>query len=203
MAEAEQPAATSKLPISKKWITVGIIVLIILIFVSMVWGAYNNFIRLDQGANVQWGKVQADFQRRANLIPNLVSTAQSYAQFEKSTLTQLTQLRSQWQTAANVNEQVKTANEMESALSKIIAVVEQYPTLGSIGAFRGLMDEITGSENRIATEMKRYNEFIGEYNIAIKVFPGNVFAGWFGFSERDYFSAKPGAENVPVVNITV
>jgi len=184
----------------KPWFWAIVIILIIIVW---IWGSYNNFIVLTQNIENQWAQVETQYQRRIDLIPNLVNTAKGYMQFEKSLLEEITSLRSQWMSVATVEDKVKFGNALDSALGRLLAVYENYPELKSIGAVSSLMDELAGTENRIAVERQRFNEAVRRYNTAIKVFPSNILANMFGFEERTYFQAQPGAEIVPTVNITV
>lgn len=196
--------AKQKSGISRKWIGIGVVVLILLILISTVWGSYNNLVRLNQGADNAWANVETQYQRRIDLIPNLVNVVESYAKFEKELLTNITAIRSQWQTARTPEQQVQTANQFESAISKLLLVSENYPDLKASQQFRQLSDNLAETENMVAVARIRYNDAVREYNTATKVFPSNVIAGWFGFTERTYFKATTlGAENAPKVNITV
>ncbi len=195
---------TAKQAFPKKWIGIGIIILIVLILIGTVWGSYNNLVRLNQGVDNAWANVETQYQRRVDLIPNLVNVVQSYAGFERDTLTQITALRSQWQTAPDVNKQVETSNQIESALSKILLIAENYPDLKAGAQFISLQDNLAETENMVSVARTRYNDAVRNYNTATKVFPSNVIAGWFGFVDRTYFAATTtGAENAPVVNITI
>lgn len=187
----------------KKLIGIGVVVLVILILVGTVWGSYNSLVKLNQGVDEAWANVETQYQRRVDLIPNLVSVVEAYATFEKETLTQITTLRSQWQTSKSVDEQVRTTNEIESAISKLLLISENYPDLKANQNFIALQDSLAETENMISVARTRYNAGVRGYNTAVRVFPSNVIAGWFGFTDRLYFAAKPGAENVPEVNINV
>jgi len=196
------PMAQNKLPM--RWIGIGIVVLIFLILIGTVWGAYNNLVRLNQGVDNSWANVETQYQRRIDLIPNLVNVVQSYAQFEQETLTEITALRSQWQTSASAEQQVQTANQFESTLSKLLLITENYPQLRASEQFIALQDSLAETENMISVARTRYNDAVRQYNTATLLFPSNVIARWFGFAGRTYFEATtPGAENAPVVNITV
>lgn len=138
------------------------------------------------------------------MIPNLVNVVQSYAKFEKETLTQITEIRSQWQTAQNPEQQVKTANQFESALSKLLLITENYPDLKADNQFRALQDSLAETENMVAVSRIRYNDAVRIYNTAVQSFPSNIIAGWYNFAERTYFKAiTPNAEQAPKVNLTV
>jgi len=184
----------------KPWVWTIVIILIIIFW---VWGSYNSFIVLTQNIENQWAKVETQYQRRIDLIPNLVNTAKGYMQFEKSLLNEITSLRSQWMSATTVEDKVNFGNALDSALGRLLLVYENYPDLKSIEAVASLMDELSGTENRIAVERSRFNDMVRNYNTAIKMFPSNILANMFGFEERSYFQAQPGAEIVPIVNITV
>jgi len=160
---------------------------------------YNGLVGLDQSVNAQWAQVQAQYQRRFDLIPNLVNTVRNYQQFEASLLQNITALRSQWASAATVDQKIAVANQWDSAIARLLVVYENYPELKTITAVSNLMDELAGTENRIAVERMRYNDAVRSYNTAIKVFPTNMLANAFGFTEKAYFAAAPGAETAPIV----
>jgi LemA protein len=175
---------------------------IVVVLVLLLWGSYNNFVVLSQNADGQWAQVQAQYQRRIDLIPNLVNSVKGYMQFESSLLQNITALRSQWTSATTVEDQVNTGNALDSALGRLLVVYENYPTLKSDTLVAGLMDELAGTENRIAVERMRYNDAIRAYNTAIQTFPSVLFANAFGFRQRTYFQATPGSEIAPTVNLT-
>jgi len=187
----------------QSWIIIGIIVLIILILIGTVWGSYNSLVSKNQGVDNSWANVEAQYQRRMDLIPNLVNVVESYAEFEKETLTEVTQLRTQWQTSQSAEEQVQTTNEFETALSKLLLITENYPDLKADQNFLSLQDSLAETENMVAVARTRYNDAVRSYNTAVQVFPSNVIANWFNFDERTYFAAEPGSENVPEVDIDV
>ncbi len=188
----------------KKWIGIGVIILVILILAGTVWGSYNSLVRLNQGVDNAWANVETQYQRRVDLIPNLINVAESYAIFEKSVLLNLTALRTQWMSQqGNPEAQAQTTNQIEGALKTIFAVAENYPTLTTSQQFISLQDNLAETENMVAVSRTRYNNAVAEYNTAVKVFPSNIIAGWFGFHERTYFNAVEGAENAPKVNITI
>ena len=187
----------------KKWIGIGIVVLLFLIVVATIWGSYNSLVRLNQGVDSSWANVETQYQRRIDLIPNLVNVVESYAQFERELITNVTAIRSQWQTAQTPEQQVNAANQFEAAISKLLLISENYPELKASEQFRALQDNLVETENMISVARTRYNEAVRQYNTATKVFPSNMIAGWFGFSERTYFQSRPGAENAPVVDLNV
>ena len=134
-----------------------------------------------------------------DLIPNLVSTVKGAANFEQSTLTEITKLRSQWQTAPDVNAKVETANQIESTLSKLLLVAENYPQLTATKNFQALQDELANTENKVAVERQRYNDAVRDFNARIKTFPASIVAKNLGYADRAYFESKPGSEDAPEV----
>jgi len=189
-------AKQSKQFYMKPWFWLLVAVVIVGLW---LWGTYNSLVTLSVAVDNQWAQVQVQLQRRYDLIPRLVNTTQAYAQFEKSTLTQITQLRSQWAAAPTVEQQVQTSNQIEAALSKILAVFEAYPDLKTVQPLQNLQFELAGTENRIAVARGDYNNAVQAYNTAIKLFPANVVAGWFGFTARTFFQAPNEAQNPPGV----
>ena len=191
----------NKKPIySKPWFWALVAVIVIAIWLI---GTYNSFIAMDQAINNQWAQVETQYQRRIDLIPNVVNTAKGYMQFEQSLLTEITTLRSQWMATSNVDDQVNIGNALDSALGRLIVVYENYPQLQSITAVSSLIDELEGTENRIAVERMRFNDAVKSYNTAVLTFPSNIVANAFGFKQRPYFESQEGAEIAPTVNLTV
>ncbi|HII38485.1 TPA: LemA family protein, partial [Candidatus Micrarchaeota archaeon] len=142
------------------------------------------------------------YQRRVDLIPNLVSTVKGVSGFEQETLTKLSELRTQWQTGGGVAAKVNAANEIEATISKLLVVAESYPELTATQAYRDLMVQLEGTENRIAFVRGEYNLAVRDYNTRIKTIPGSFVAGGAGFAEKPFFESKPGAENAPGVDFT-
>jgi LemA protein len=185
---------------SKTWFWALVVIVVIALWII---GTYNSFISLTQQIDNQWAQVETQYQRRIDLIPNLVNTATGYMQFERSLLDEITALRTQWMSTTDIDSKVNIGNALDSALGRLIAVYENYPQLQSIQAVASLMDELAGTENRIAVERMRFNDRVRQYNTAVLVFPSNVLANMFGFSQRPYFEAQEGADVVPTVNLTV
>lgn len=185
----------------KKWL-IGLIILGVLILVGLLWyvNIYNSLVKQNEAVNGQWAQVETQYQRRVDLIPNLVNTVSGYANFEKSTLTEITALRSQWQNSQTLDEKVATANQIESTLSKLLVVMENYPDLKANSNFIALQDELANTENKIAVERGRYNSAVRDFNARIKMFPSNIIAGSLGYSDREYFKSSSGADTAPVVN---
>ncbi len=169
---------------------------------------YNSMVKLDEKVSSQWAQVENVYQRRADLIPNLVNTVKGYANFEKDVLTAVTEARSK-ATSVNVDasklnpeaiQQFQQAQgQLSSSLSKLLVVVEKYPDLKANQNFLELQAQLEGTENRITVERARFNEVTQEYNSTIRSFPNNLTAGMFGFSKKGYFEAEKGAEKVPEV----
>lgn len=186
-------------------------VLIIGVILLVMWGisVYNNLVAIEQNVLKQWSQVENQYQRRADLIPNLVNTVKGYANFEKEVLTQVTEARARVG-QFNVTPEVlndpqafdkfqSVQGELSSALSRLLAVVENYPELKANENFLQLQAQLEGTENRISVERKRFNEAVQEYNTMIKRFPASILAGMFGFREKQYFKAVQGAEVPPKV----
>jgi LemA protein len=197
----------------KLGIVLGILVVIgifVLIIFGMAVGGYNRLVKLSQAADSQWAQVQNVYQRRADLIPNLVATVSGAANFEKSTLTEVTQARaSVGQVKIDPNNAPtdpsklaafeQAQGQLSSALSRLMVVVERYPNLTATENFRELQAQLEGTENRISVERRDFNLAVQNYDTAIKSFPAVFYAGMFGFQNKPYFSAAPGSENAPKV----
>ncbi len=167
--------------------------LIALIIIAMIIGMYNNFIVLDQTINIEWSEVNNQYQRQADLIPNLVSTVSSAVTVETRFVTEVTEARSRWQTADNTYDKDVAGLQMNNGITALMNAVftaENYPELQANQQYTILMDELTGTQNRIAVARGRYIDAIGMYNIGIKRFPANVFAAIFDFTEKDYYQAE-------------
>lgn len=181
------------------WLWIGIPVAIILLGIFWYIGTYNSLIRINEEVNNKWAQVETQYQRRVDLIPNLVSTVKGAANFEQTTLTDITNARSQWQAAINPEQKVAAANGVESALARLLVVVENYPQLKATQNYLALQDELANTENKVAVERGRYNEAVRNFNARIKTFPSNIVARNLGYADRTYFQAKTGAENAPEV----
>lgn len=192
----------------KSWIIIAVIVILGFVIYGWVKNSYNSMVTLDEGVSAQWAQVENVYQRRADLIPNLVNTVKGYADFEKSTLTEVIEARAK-ATSVNVDASQITPETfaafqqaqdgLSSALSRLMVVVERYPELKANQNFLELQAQLEGTENRIAVERKKFNETTRQYNTFIKSFPKNIFAGIFSFTEKPYFKSTPGAEKAPEV----
>lgn len=193
---------------------IGILVAVILLGIIIVGksvGVYNTIISLDEGVKAQWAQVENTYQRRFDLIPNVVATVQGEADFEKSTLTAVTEARSRMGGSIKVDENMlsdevamKRFQESQAtlggALQRLMAVTENYPNLKSNAAFQDLRVQLEGAENRIANERMKYNEVVKEYNTTIRVFPNNLIAGFAGASPKVPFAADAAASTAPAVH---
>jgi LemA protein len=175
---------------------------LIVAFVATALSAcsYNKFTTQEEAIKGAWGEVNNQLQRRNDLIPNLVETVKGFAEQEKEILTRIADSRTKLAGAKTPAQTIEAANEQSSALSRLLVVVENYPNLKSDAQFQRLMDELSGTENRIAVARGRYNERIQEYNTTRRKFPSNVTAKMFGFQEYPYFEVPPEARQVPKVN---
>ena len=198
----------------KALIAVIVVVVILLIIVGKGIGTYNNIIALEEGVKAQWAQVENTYQRRFDLIPNLVSTVQGEANFEKSTLTEVMDMRSRMGGTVKLDESLmndeaalkrfqEVQGNLSGALQRLMAVSENYPDLKSNKSFQELRVQLEGAENRIAVERKRYNETVQAYNTTIRQFPTNLVAGFAGASPKALFSADAGASTAPKVQFDV
>jgi len=162
--------------------------------------SYNRFVGQEEAIKTQWAQVENQLQRRNDLIPNLVETTKGIAQQEKDVFGQIADSRARLAGAKTPEETIQAANQQSAALARLLVVVENYPQLRSSESFNRLMDELSGTENRIAVERMRYNERVQEYNTARRQFPANITASLFGFKEYPLFNAPAAAEQVPKVN---
>lgn len=178
------------------------LIAILVLLLLWVFSTYNRIIAADENMNTAWRQVETQYQRRIDLIPNLVRTVQGAADFEQETLTAVTQARTQWLSAEGREEQVAAAQNTESALARLLVTVESYPTLTATQSFENLMVENAGTENRIATARRDYNMEVREYNLIVRRFPGNIFAALFGYEEATGFEAAPGSEDAPEIDFS-
>lgn len=192
----------------KIWIVLAVIVVIVLLAYSSIKGSYNSMVNMEEGVTAQWSQVENVYQRRADLIPNLVSTVKGYADFEKETLTQVIEARAK---ATQVTVDPKNLNPqalqqfqdaqsgLSSALGRLMVVVEKYPDLKANQGFLDLQAQLEGTENRISVERMKFNQTAQAYNTFIRQFPKNIWAGMFGFEKKAYFAAEAGANKAPKV----
>ena len=194
---------------AKTGIIIAVIVLFVIIIGSSLKGYQNNFVNLEEAVNTKWAQVQNVYQRRYDLIPNLVATVQGYASHERETLQAVTEARSKVGGVTNLKADDLTPEKLaqfqeaqaglSSALQRLMVVVERYPDLKANQSFLNLQTQLEGTENRITTERMRFNESVQAYNSTIRRFPANMFAGMFGFDKKVYFSAAGAAQEAPKV----
>ena len=164
--------------------------------------SYNQFVAQEEAIRTQWAQVENQLQRRNDLVPNLVETTKGVAQQERDVFGQIAESRAKLAGAKTPEQRMQAANEQSAALARLLVVVENYPQLRSNETFNRLMDELSGTENRLAVERMRYNERVQEYNVLRRQFPSNITAGIFGFREYAVFNAPPEAEQVPRVDFS-
>src|ERR1700723_2928528 len=180
---------------------VAVIVIIALIAGGMYVSAKNQMVTLNEQIKSNWAQVDVVLQRRADLIPNLVSTVKGFAAHEETVFGDIANARAALLGAKTPGEKIAANGQLDGALGRLLAISENYPQLKSNENFLRLQDELAGTENRIAVERKRYNDSVQEYNTYIGLFPNNIFAGWAGFKRNnDYFQAPEAARAVPKVN---
>ena len=192
----------------KALIPIGIIVLIGIFVYSKSVGVYNTFVQTEETINGQWAEVETQYQRRADLIPNLVNTVKGYADFEQETLTGVVEARAK---ATSINLQAddltpenmarfqEAQDQLSGSLSRLLVAVERYPDLKANQNFLELQAQLEGTENRIAVARRNFNQSVQGYNSNLRTFPNNIFAGWYGFERKGYFEAAAGSETAPTV----
>ena len=186
--------------LKKGYMGIGIIIAIIVVLGMMLMSSYNGFVNSEENVNQSYAQIETQLERRLALIPNLVNTVKGYASHEEEVLTQISDARARL-AGSNTPEEEATANtELSGALSRLLVVVENYPNLKADQQFTQLMDELAGTENRIAVARKDYNDKVALYNKKVKRFPGAIIASITGFDEKEYFNADPSAQEAPKVD---
>ncbi|MCH7401673.1 LemA family protein [Belliella kenyensis] len=192
----------------KALIPIIIIALIGLFVYTKSVGVYNTFVQTEETINGQWAEVETQYQRRADLIPNLVNTVKGYADFEQQTLTGVIEARAKATsinlqaddlTPENIAKFQQAQDQLSGSLSRLLVAVERYPELKANQNFLELQAQLEGTENRIAVARRNFNQSVQSYNSNLRQFPNNLFAGWYGFERKGYFEASAGAENAPTV----
>jgi LemA protein len=181
-------------------IVVGLLFILFIFLVSPVISFYNNAILKREAIRSQFSQIDVVLKRRYDLIPNLIQTVKGVAIQEQEIFVKIAEARTKYGSAITNEEKIKSANEIEGLLSRLLVIVENYPQLRSSESFNKLMDELSGTENRIAVERRRYNEIVREYNMFIKRFPNNILANFFGFKEEPYFEITSIEREAPKVN---
>jgi LemA protein len=184
----------------KGYMVIGIILAVIVLLCVMLMSSYNNFVTLEENVDQSYAQIENQLQRRLDLIPNLVNTVKGYASHEKEVIASISDARARLAGADTVEEEATANAELTGALSRLLVVVENYPNLKADQQFSQLMDELSGTENRISVARKDYNEQVAIYNKKVKQFPGALIAGMTGFDEKEYFTADPKAAEAPEVD---
>jgi LemA protein len=185
------------------WIALGVVVVIVLVGL-LVFGSYvsarNQMVAKQEGVQEQWSNVQAQLQRRADLIPNLVATVKGYATHEETVFADVDKARESLLAARDPQGKIQANNQLDGALGRLLAIAENYPNLKANENFLELQDQLEGTENRIAVERQRYNDAVRDYNTYIRQFPNSIWAGMAGFRTNNaYFEANPASQNAPQV----
>lgn len=197
------PASTLTKPGLGKKVAWAVVILLVLWIVFWVVGAFNRFVRLDQGAKNQWAQVQTAYQRRLDLIPNVVASVQGFLKQEQAIFKMITDARAAYAGAGTPAAQVAAANQLESVFGRLLVIMEQNPEIKSNQTVQSLIAELEGTENRISVERQRYNDAVRNYKTAVSVFPANTLAGMFDFDQdrHTFFEAAAGAEVAPKVEL--
>lgn len=181
------------------YIGIAIAIVLIIVIISVPCSSYNKLVDLSQKADAQWAQVETQYQRRFDLIPNLVESVKGIYNQEKTIFDNLAQARTKYGQASTPDQQAAAGSEVETALGRLLVIIENYPELRSSTAVITLMDELAGTENRISVERGRFNTTVRDYNTYIKKFPSNIMASLFNYNERAYFKSTTGADQAPIV----
>lgn len=191
------------------YVVIIVIVAVVLVLFFWVKGMYNSMVKMDEGVSSAWAQVENVYQRRADLVPNLVATVKGYAEHESSTLEAVVNARAKATqmtvdpsglSEAEIARFTEAQDELGAAIGRLLVSVERYPDLKANQNFRDLQAQLEGTENRITVERQKFNEAARNYNVTIRKFPNNIFAGMFGFEKKGYFEASEGAEQAPAVS---
>ncbi|WP_421924969.1 LemA family protein [Lysinibacillus capsici] len=181
---------------------IGIIVIILVVIALLFIPKYNSLVTAEENVDSKWAQVENQLQRRYDLIPNLVESVKGYANHEQEVIANITEARAQMGSASSPEEQAVANDALTGALSRLLVVVENYPNLKADANFRQLMDELAGTENRLAVAREDYNNEVQQFNKNVKRFPGNLMAGMFGFEQKEYFKAAAGADKAPSIDFS-
>lgn len=180
-----------------------VVIVVLVAVVGYLWSAYNKMVVANESIDGQWAQVETQYQRRLDLIPNLVESVKGIMTQEQQVFGDLAEARTKYAGAVTVDQKAAAATQVESALGRLLVIVENYPQLKSAENVQTLMVQLEGTENRVSVERGRFNDLVKNYNILIKRIPEKWLAGMFGFGERQYFEAAAGAENAPSVNLNI
>lgn len=181
---------------------IGIIIIILVLLALLFIPKYNSLVTAEESVDSKWAQVENQLQRRYDLIPNLVESVKGYAKHEQDIISSISEARSQMGNARTPEEQAVANDALNGALSRLLVVVENYPNLKADANFRQLMDELAGTENRLAVAREDYNNEVQTFNKNVKRFPGNLMAGMFGFEQKEYFKATAGSEKAPSIDFS-
>jgi LemA protein len=196
----------AKMPIKlvTKFLTMKrfLVVISILVVLTVIYGGltYNRIVGANEAVNTQWAQVETQYQRRFDLIPNLVNSVKGIMKQEQAVFTAIADARTQYSGATTIDQKARAAGVMESALGRLLVITENYPELKSSEQVQTLLSQLEGTENRVSVERKRFNDDVRTYNLLVKTFPSSIFAGVFGFGQRQYFESVEGAEKAPTVD---
>ena len=179
--------------------TLTIILVVVVAVALYCWDIYNKMIIANEAVDNQWAQVETQFQRRFDLIPNLVESVKGAMQQEQKVFGDLAEARTRYANAKTTDAKVEAVGGVENAFAKLLAIIENYPQLKSVETVQTLMAQLEGAENRVSVERKRFNDLARDFNVLIKRLPANLFASWFGFSEKQYIQSVAGAEQAPSV----
>lgn len=181
---------------------IGIIIIMLVLLALLFIPKYNSLVTAEESVDSKWAQVENQLQRRYDLIPNLVESVKGYAKHEQDIISSISEARSQMGNARTPEEQAVANDALNGALSRLLVVVENYPNLKADANFRQLMDELAGTENRLAVAREDYNNEVQAFNKNVKRFPGNLMAGMFGFEQKEYFKATAGSEKAPSIDFS-
>lgn len=177
-----------------------IIIGAVLVVLLSVWSSYNSLVNQDEAVKTQWSQVETTYQRRFDLIPNVVATVKGAAKQDLDVFKEIADARTRYAGAGNADQRSQAAGQLESSLSRLLVIAENYPTLKSQESFQALIVELEGTENRVNVERQRYNQLVQNYNSAIRRFPASIVASIFHFNAHDLFEAQAQAQSAPQVN---
>lgn len=183
----------------KPWVIVLAIVVLLGVWLG---GAYNSFVTNEAAINTQWSQVQTVYQRRFDLIPNVVATVSGVAKQEQAVFGQIAEARTKYAGAITPSEQAAAASQLETGLGRLLVIAENYPTLQSSQAYRDLIVTLEGTENRVSVERQKFNTLVGDWNAKVSRFPSNLVANMFGFKTKNFFEAATGADQAPKVDFS-